>query len=192
MGYAISVLHPIAIGPAAAGAGKSIYCNTNFGSNTCLITGLNATAISSGIIATITLGIAPSISATASTVALTGAIGATPDANAIGPLDTAPGNVTITPLPVPSAILSPAPGGTLSGSMAAFTWDGAVLIFGLSPLATFYHRMVLLDNMAVADGYWIMLTPLPPGSHVIRFTVSLDNPFFGHYEADVTHHLQVR
>lgn len=48
------------------------------------------------------------------------------------------------------------------------------------------------DNMAIADGYWIMLAPLPPGSHVIHITVSLNNPLFGPFNAGVTHYLLVR
>lgn len=48
------------------------------------------------------------------------------------------------------------------------------------------------DHMAVADGYWVMLAPLTPGSHVIHFTARLNNPFFGPFEATVTHHLLVQ
>jgi hypothetical protein len=33
-----------------------------------------------------------------------------------------------------------------------------------------------LDPAAVSDGYWIMLSPLPPGEHTLRFTGALCDP----------------
>jgi hypothetical protein len=48
------------------------------------------------------------------------------------------------------------------------------------------------ENLAVAAGYWIMLTPLPPGSHEIRFTAQVDNPEFGPFTLDVTYHVIVK
>lgn len=41
----------------------------------------------------------------------------------------------------------------------------------------------------VADGYWLMLEPLPPGSHTVALHVT--NPVFG-LEYTVVHHLNVR
>jgi hypothetical protein len=45
------------------------------------------------------------------------------------------------------------------------------------------------DNLAVADGYWIMLAPLPVGEHTIHFTA--DGPVFGPFALDVTYHITV-
>jgi len=43
---------------------------------------------------------------------------------------------------------------------------------------------------ALADGYWAMLRPLPPGQHEVRFAASLD---FGNggFSLDVTYHLTI-
>ncbi len=49
-----------------------------------------------------------------------------------------------------------------------------------------------LDLPAVADGYWIMLNPLPPGEHVIHFSGMLTIEDFGlSFFLDVTYHLTV-
>jgi hypothetical protein len=34
-------------------------------------------------------------------------------------------------------------------------------------------------SSAVSDGYWVILEPLPPGKHDIRFKASLTNPITG-------------
>ncbi|MDI1442711.1 hypothetical protein [Polyangium sp. 6x1] len=43
---------------------------------------------------------------------------------------------------------------------------------------------------SVADGYWAMLHPLPPGQHEIRFAASIDNNV-GSFSLDVTYHIVV-
>lgn len=50
-------------------------------------------------------------------------------------------------------------------------------LFGLAPW---------VRDLAVADGYWLMLTPLTPGAHTLRFTA--DGPVI---TLDVTYHITV-
>jgi hypothetical protein len=54
---------------------------------------------------------------------------------------------------------------------------------GLSPQFTYGEF-----ELAVADGWWIFMSPLPPGNHTIRFTGSF--PAWS-FELDVTYHLTV-
>lgn len=44
-------------------------------------------------------------------------------------------------------------------------------------------------EISVADGYWVMLDPLPRGEHTIHFTAT--SSFGGGFELDVTYHLTV-
>ena len=48
-------------------------------------------------------------------------------------------------------------------------------------------------SVAVSDGYWIILEPLPPGEHEIHFKNSLTNPTTGilFFDDDVKYHLNV-
>jgi hypothetical protein len=48
-------------------------------------------------------------------------------------------------------------------------------------------------SLAVSDGYWIILEPLPPGEHEIFFKSSLTNPTTGilFFNSDVKYHLNV-
>ncbi len=41
-------------------------------------------------------------------------------------------------------------------------------------------------ELSISDGYWVMLDPLPPGSHTIRFTAAAPG-----FSLDVTYHLTV-
>ena len=43
-------------------------------------------------------------------------------------------------------------------------------------------------KIAISDGYWVMLEPLPPGEHVIHFTADKPSENFA---LDVTYHLTV-
>jgi hypothetical protein len=47
------------------------------------------------------------------------------------------------------------------------------------------------DNLAAADGFWIMLAPLVIGEHMIHFTASIENPLFGEFDLDVTYNILV-
>jgi len=46
-------------------------------------------------------------------------------------------------------------------------------------------------NLAVADGYWVMLNPLKPGEHTIRIQSAIDQGPFAGTASDVTYHLTV-
>jgi hypothetical protein len=45
------------------------------------------------------------------------------------------------------------------------------------------------NSRAVADGFWIILTPLSPGTHTIQFTANI--PFFG-FTADILYNLTIQ
>jgi hypothetical protein len=47
-------------------------------------------------------------------------------------------------------------------------------------------------NLAVADGYWVMLNPLPPGQHTIRIQSAIDEGPFAGTASDVTYRLTVK
>ena len=68
-----------AAGTAATNAGKSLVCN----GNTCLIYGLNTTAISDGIVATATLQISSNPSSLSVPIQITGVVAATPAGDSI-------------------------------------------------------------------------------------------------------------
>ena len=42
---------------------------------------------------------------------------------------------------------------------------------------------------AVADGYWVMLTPLPPGDHVVHIHAVIGDPF--PFDGEVTHYITI-
>ena len=50
------------------------------------------------------------------------------------------------------------------------------------------------DPEAIAEGYWVMLNPLPSGPHVIHFTGSLcvTSDFSSIFDVDVTYNLTVK
>ena len=101
-----------AVGIAATNAGKTIACN----GNTCLIYGMNATPISDGIVATVTLYISPSPSLLTIPVQIVGVVAATPAADSVS-ASGVPGAVSLPPPPTLSGLVcSPntvnAPGST--------------------------------------------------------------------------------
>jgi hypothetical protein len=48
-------------------------------------------------------------------------------------------------------------------------------------------------RLATTDGYWIMLRPLPPGEHELKFKAAFNKPgeYFGQMKQDVVYHLRV-
>jgi hypothetical protein len=44
-------------------------------------------------------------------------------------------------------------------------------------------------DISIADGYWVMLDPLPPGEHTLHFTANAT--VFGGFSLDVIYHLTV-
>jgi uncharacterized protein (TIGR03437 family) len=59
-------------GAAITGAGKTLYCNPKSGSVTCIATGMNTTAMSSGVVAVVTLGLAAGLTSSTEPLPLTG------------------------------------------------------------------------------------------------------------------------
>lgn len=82
-------------GPAAIAVQKNVVCAPNPGGCTCLALGLNATIIPDGIIAKVTVALAP---ARAATILVTNALAASADGAAI-PLATSNETVTVTAKP---------------------------------------------------------------------------------------------
>lgn len=48
------------------------------------------------------------------------------------------------------------------------------------------------DRSGVSDGYWIMVKPLPPGPHLLRFAGRVVDPRFGEFSLDLTYRLWQR
>src|SRR5208282_6034328 len=59
------------VGSAATAAGKTLSCNNIAGTSTCVVDGMNQTAISGGVVATVTLTISATTQHTSSNVLLT-------------------------------------------------------------------------------------------------------------------------
>lgn len=89
------------IGPAAAAAGKSLTCNLA----TCLITGMNRNVIANGVVAVITMAVAPSASGNLG-AQLSGAVAATVDGGGAS-LTTSGGLVSVSPADSTSVTVSP-------------------------------------------------------------------------------------
>ncbi len=85
----------VTIGNAGSGAQKSLSCS----SNTCLIYGVNQTAIASGTVATATFQVAAQPSTSNIPIQLIGVVAVDANTNAI-PATGTPGTVTVVPLPV--------------------------------------------------------------------------------------------
>ena len=120
-------------GPALTAAGKTLSCNSGVGTLVCVASGLNATAMSSGVLATITATLSPNSGATVDSLPMSNVIGTLPngtDANMTG----TGGSINV--LPAVSG-LQCSPNSLTSGtsstctvtlSMAAPTGGTAVLI----------------------------------------------------------------
>jgi hypothetical protein len=66
----------VVAGPAAVAAGKSVSCSGSPGSYTCLLFGINSTALSNGVVATATFTVSPTTTSTSSTVQVINSSGA--------------------------------------------------------------------------------------------------------------------
>ena len=104
-------------GGAATAAGKALSCNNVAGTSTCVLYGLNQTAISAGIVATVTLTISPSTLNTSSNVQLTSGMASSSAGSAISSTNIG-ATVTITPISTCSFSINP-PNASLNGSAAA-------------------------------------------------------------------------
>lgn len=87
------------------------------------------------------------------------------------------------------------------------TLDGTPTVFALTTVRTqsppflletaspdIWGEDALVDPEAVADGFWVMVPPLPRGEHVLQFTGSVCDPDTGEpwFTVDVTYNLFVR
>lgn len=64
-----------------------------------------------------------------------------------------------------------------------------------NPLASVllpFNRVTLYRSSPVEDGYWVMLKPLSPGSHVIRFGGAFVSGPASGFSADTTVYLTVQ
>ena len=73
----------VSAGPQATAATKSVSCNANSGSQTCVLYGLNQSKILNGVVATATLQLSSSTTGTPSGIQFTNALGASPAAAAV-------------------------------------------------------------------------------------------------------------
>ncbi len=71
----------VAAGPAAAG--KSVYCAGGTGSTTCVLAGLNNGVLGDGVVARVTVKLAPGTPDAVSSIGVTGALGASPTGDPI-------------------------------------------------------------------------------------------------------------
>lgn len=85
--------------------------------------------------------------------------------------------------------------------------DGTPTVFSLPTVRTqsppflietatpdIFDEDALVDPEAVADGFWVMVPPLPVGEHVLQFTGSVCDPATGapFFTVDVTYNLSVQ
>ncbi|HYM13854.1 MAG TPA: hypothetical protein VEU62_24160 [Bryobacterales bacterium] len=85
----------VVAGPAAVAAGKSVSCNGSPGSYTCLLSGLNTTAIANGVVATATFTVSPSTTNTLSPIQVANDVAVSGSASALSVTATS-GQVSIT------------------------------------------------------------------------------------------------
>ena len=91
--YSSSSISSIAVddGPMSTSAGKTVFCAGDANGYTCLAVGLNAETIADGVVAKVTVVLAPGTSA--ATILVTGASGASPGGDPI-PISAASGTIT--------------------------------------------------------------------------------------------------
>jgi hypothetical protein len=116
---AISAL-TVTAGPAATSAGKTLSCASGIGTATCVLAGMNATALVSGTVAYVKASLAAN--ATTNALQLTNVMGAAPNAGSIS-LTSSGGTITVTSLSLSSLTCSPTNlnGGTASNCTLALT-----------------------------------------------------------------------
>ena len=72
-------------------------------------------------------------------------------------------------------------------NLEAYRATSGLFTWGPLPGGNIFGAPAGLTSPAVQDGYYIMLAPLPPGSHTIHFAGAFD----GFFALDVTYHLQI-
>src|SRR5271170_5090752 len=84
----------VTAGPAATEAGKTVSCNQTAGATKCVLWGMNATPITSGVVANILLTVSSSTLASSSGVQLANCVAASPAGNAL-PISAQGGSVAL-------------------------------------------------------------------------------------------------
>ena len=108
-------------GAAVTGVGKTLNCNPRSGSVTCVASGMNATPISSGVVAVVTLTLASSVTSATETLPVTGIFGVLPDGSA-STVSGSGGVITVTQPPGPAiSKLQCTPTSIVSGSYSTCT-----------------------------------------------------------------------
>ena len=109
----------VAAGTAATAAGKGITCNnTVAGTSTCVISGLNQTAISAGLVATVTLTVSPSTINTSSSVPFTTGMASSASGGLLSSINTGT-TVTIVQAPTPTLTGVSCSPSTVSGGQSS-------------------------------------------------------------------------
>ena len=112
----------VAVGAAATAASKSISCNNTAGSAKCVAWGLNANAISNGVLATVSMTISGSTRNTSSAVSLSNGLSALPSSTSVATSTT--GSV-VTIVQSQGLTISGTISPSASGSGATVTLSGA-------------------------------------------------------------------
>jgi uncharacterized protein (TIGR03437 family) len=73
----------VVAGPAAASSGKSVYCAGGAGALNCILAGLGSGVLGDGVLARVTVQLAPATPDAGSTIGVAGALGASPGGEAV-------------------------------------------------------------------------------------------------------------
>ena len=158
----------VALGPVANTAGKTVACSVTTGSVLCIAYGMNQNIISDGILATVTLGIAPGTVDTSTAVQVSGVIPSSASATQISASGSG-GTVSISqPLGVtascnPGTVTLPGAStctGTLNGTAGSTLWSEAsgpaAVTFGnassLSTTASFSQSGTYVLTLTATSG----------------------------------------
>lgn len=144
----------VVAGPAAAAAGKSLSCAGGAGLYTCLLAGLNSTAMAGGVIATATFTVSPSTVSTSSVIQLTNGIGVSASDDPLAVTATG-GQVsisqpyTLTSLAcTPATVITPGSAACTAGISAAAPAGGLTITTGLAAGSS----LTIPSSVAVAAG----------------------------------------
>ncbi len=149
----------VAAGAAATAANKTLACNTTPGAITCLVWGLNETAMANGIIATASLTVSSSTANTSSLVPLSGAVvsdaggGSLPATGGSGSVTIQPGisGFSCSPLAV-----SPATSSTCTVSLSsAAPSGGATIALTANPAAVSMASSMTIAGGTVSKGFTV-------------------------------------
>jgi len=179
-------------GPAMTSAGKTLNCYSSTGSVICLATGMNASTISSGVVAVVTATLSPTSSSNLDSIPISNGMGVLPDGTSATVSGTG-GTITVTQPnnPVPT-ISSLSPGNAVAGT-AAFTLtvngtgfiNGSVVNWnGTARTTTFVSATQVQASITAADigtagtGQVTVFNPAPGGgtSGNAVFIINAPNP----------------